>query len=247
MFFGFDPIYMIILVAGMALSGGAALLVKLQFSRGQKISIRSGLTGREVAERILRDADIHDVTVHEHQGVLSDHYNPMNKTLHLSPDVYNGTNASAAGVAAHEVGHAIQHARGYAPMWMRSVLVPVANIGSMMGPLLVTIGIVMGCAQQATSGDHGFAYALAIGGVILFGAAAAFTLVTVPVEFDASSRAKNRLVALGITQSGEEDNAVRGVLTAAGLTYVAAAVVAIVQLLYWAWRAGLIGGGNRRD
>ena len=245
--FGFDPIYIGILIVGMVLSGGASLLVRIQFSRGNKIAIRSGLTGREVAERILRDADVRDVTVHEHQGFLSDHYNPMAKTLNLSPEVFNGTTAASAGIAAHEVGHAIQHARGYAPMWLRSVLVPVANIGSMLGPWLVIIGIFMGAAAQATAGIHGAGYWLAVGGVMLFGAAAAFTLVTVPVEFNASGRARERLTALGITQPGEEDSAVRGVLTAAGLTYVAAALTAILQLLYWAWRAGLIGGGRRDD
>lgn len=245
--FGFDPVYIIILVFSMLLSGGAALLVKLQFSRGQKIAIRSGLTGHEVAERILRDAGITNVTVHEHQGFLSDHYNPMDRTLHLSPEVYNGTDAAAAGVAAHEVGHAIQHAHGYFPMWIRSALVPLANIGSMLGPWLVIIGIFMGSADQLAKGHPGWASWLAIGGVALFGMAAAFSLVTVPVEFNASARARDRLVALGITSPGAEDAAVRGVLTAAGLTYVAAAVTALIQLIYWAWRAGLIGGGRRDD
>lgn len=245
MMFGFDPIYIGILVVGMVLSGGAALLVKLQFARGQKIAIRSGMTGREVAERILQDAGITNVTVNEHQGFLSDHYNPMDRSLHLSPDVYNGRDAAAAGVAAHEVGHAIQHARGYFPMWIRSFLVPMANIGSMLGPWLVIIGIFMGSADQMLKGQPGLAAWLAIGGVALFGMAAAFSLVTVPVEFNASSRARDRLVALGITAPGAEDAAVRGVLTAAGLTYVAAAVVALMQLVYWAWRAGLLGGGRR--
>lgn len=245
--FGFDPVYLIILVAGMALSGGAALLVRLQFARGKKVPIRSGLTGREVAERILRDAGISNVTVSEHQGFLSDHYNPVDRSLHLSPDVFHGTDAAAAGVAAHEVGHAIQHAHGYFPMWIRSALVPMANLGSMLGPWLVIIGIFMGSADQMLKGQPGLAAWLAIGGVALFGAAAAFSLVTVPVEFNASARARDRLVALGITAPGAEDAAVRGVLTAAGLTYVAAAVTALMQLIYWAWRAGLIGGGRRDD
>lgn len=239
-------IYIGIMVVGFAISGGAALLVKLAFARGARIAIRSGMTGREVAEAILRDADIRDVKVVEHQGFLSDHYNPMNKTLALSPDVYHRATASAAGVAAHEVGHAIQHARGYAPMWMRSILVPVANLGSMLGPVIIMVGGGLGAAEQAAKGIPGLGLTLALIGVGLFVAATLFTLITVPVEFNASSRAKERLIALGITRPGEEDNAVRGVLTAAGLTYVAAAVTSILWLLYWLWRAGLIGG-QRRD
>lgn len=240
-------IYLGIIVAGLALSGLAALLVKLQFARGSRIAIRSGMTGREVAEAILRDADIRDVNVVEHQGFLSDHYNPMSKTLALSPDVYGRATAAAAGVAAHEVGHAIQHARGYAPMWMRSILVPVANLGSMLGPIIIMVGGGLGAAQQAASGVPGLGLTIAIIGVTLFGAATLFTLITVPVEFNASSRAKQRLVALGITRPGEEDDAVRGVLLAAGLTYVAAAVSAILWLLYYLWQLGLIGGQRRDD
>jgi uncharacterized protein len=245
MHFDSNLLFWAILIGSMLLSGGAALLVKMQFSRGQRIAIASGLTGREVAERILRDADISDVTVVEHQGFLSDHYNPMTKTLALSPDVYNGISASSAGVAAHEVGHAIQHARAYSPLWMRSVLVPVANIGSMLGPWIVIAGAMMGAAQQAAAGKGGLALTIGLVGVALFGAATLFTLVTVPVEFNASSRAKDRLIALGITRTGEEDNAVRGVLMAAGLTYVAAAVTSIAWLIYYLMQLGLLGG--RRD
>ncbi len=238
----FDPIYWLILGISALLSLVTAGMVKAQFARGRRVPISSGLRGVDVAQRILRDADIHDVEVVEHQGFLSDHYNPMTKTLALSHDVYNGQNAAAAGIAAHEVGHAIQHARGYSPMWLRSAIVPVANIGSMIGPWLIIAGIMMGAAQGAGMG-HG----LALSGVILFGAATLFTLVTVPVEFNASSRAKERLVALGITREGEESQAVRGVLTAAGLTYVAAAIGSILQLLYWAMQAGLLGGRSSDD
>jgi Zn-dependent membrane protease YugP len=171
----------------------------------------------------------------------------MDKTLNLSPEVYNGTSAAAAGVAAHEVGHAIQHAQGYSPMWLRSMLVPVANIGSMLGPYVVIGGMMMGAAGQAASGHYHAAYYVAVAGVALFGAATLFTLVTVPVEFDASARGKRHLATLGITRTEEEASAVRGVLTAAGMTYLAAAATSLMMLLYWAWRAGLIGGGNRRD
>lgn len=233
----FDPLYMAILVVTMILSGGVSLLVKTRFSAGQNVRISSGLTGAEVAKAILMDAGITDVQVLRHQGFLSDHYNPMNKTLNLSPEVYDGRSASAAGVAAHEVGHAIQHAQDYFPMWLRSTIVPVANIGSMFGPLIVIIGIALMGAGKLVIGHN-----VAVVGVLLFAAMTLFTLITVPVEFDASSRAKKILARLDIVSQGKEYNTVSGVLFAAGLTYVAAAIGAILQLLYWAARAGLLGG-----
>lgn len=235
----FDPLYMSILLVTLVLSGTVSMLVKSRFAAGQKVRITSGLTGADVAKAILMDAGITDVKVLVHQGFLSDHYNPLNKTLNLSKDVYYGQNASAAGVAAHEVGHAIQHAQGYFPLWLRSFIVPAANVGSNLGPWLVILGIILMSAGRALG------YSLAIVGVLLFAIATFFTLVTVPVEFDASSRAKKSLARMDIVAQGREYNTVSGVLFAAGLTYVAAAVSSILQLLYWAYRAGLIGG--RRD
>jgi Zn-dependent membrane protease YugP len=235
----FDPLYMFILLVTLVLSGAVSLLVKSRFAAGQKVRITSGLTGADVAKAILMDAGITDVKVLVHQGFLSDHYNPLNKTLNLSKEVYYGQNASAAGVAAHEVGHAIQHAQGYFPLWLRSFIVPAANIGSNLGPWLVILGIILMSAGRALG------YSLAVVGVLLFALATFFTLVTVPVEFDASSRAKKALARMDIVAQGREYNTVSGVLLAAGLTYVAAAISSILQLLYWAYRAGLIGG--RRD
>ena len=235
----FDPLYMSILLVTLVLSGAVSLLVKSRFAAGQKVRITSGLTGADVAKAILMDAGITDVKVLVHQGFLSDHYNPLNKTLNLSKEVYYGQNASAAGVAAHEVGHAIQHAQGYFPLWLRSFIVPAANIGSNLGPWLVILGVILMSAGRALG------YSLAIVGVLLFAIATFFTLVTVPVEFDASSRAKKALARMDIVAQGREYNTVSGVLFAAGLTYVAAAISSILQLLYWAYRAGLIGG--RRD
>ena len=235
----FDPLYMSILLVTLVLSGAVSMLVKSRFAAGQKVRITSGLTGADVAKAILMDAGITDVKVLVHQGFLSDHYNPLNKTLNLSKEVYYGQNASAAGVAAHEVGHAIQHAQGYFPLWLRSFIVPVANIGSNLGPWLVILGIILMSAGRALG------YSLAIVGVLLLAIATFFTLVTVPVEFDASSRAKKALARMDIVAQGREYNTVSGVLFAAGLTYVAAAISSILQLLYWAYRAGLIGG--RRD
>lgn len=231
----FDPLYMAILVIGLVLSGITSFMVSSRFKAGQKVRIQSGLTGAEVAKAILADAGITDVTIHEAKGFLADHYNPLNKTLHLSKDVYHGTNASAAGVAAHEVGHALQHAENYFPMWLRSFIVPAANIGSNLGPWLVIIGIVLMSVQSL-----GFGQSVAIFGVALFALSTVFTFVTVPVEFDASNRAKKRLQVLNIVQQGREYKAVSAVLLAAGLTYVAAAIQSLMQLVYWAIRAGLL-------
>jgi len=238
----FDPIYMIIVVIALVLSGGAAFMVKSRFAKSSQVPISSGYTGAQVAEQLLRDAGITDVSVHEHKGFLSDHYNPINRTLNLSPDVYNGRSAAAAGVAAHEAGHAMQHAQNYFPMWVRSAIVPVANIGSNLGPWIIMIGILLGAGAEI---DTGIGHTLAVIGVALFAAATAFTLVTVPVEFDASARAKRQLQHLGIVKQGNEANAVSSVLTAAAMTYVAAAIASVLQLLYWAYKAGLIGGRRR--
>lgn len=236
----FDPLYMLIIAVGVVLSGGASVLVKSRFAKGKKVGLWSGMTGAEVARRVMNSAGVNDVEIVQTQGFLSDHYNPVNKTLALSPEVYHGNNASAAGVAAHEAGHALQHAQGYTPMWIRSALVPMANLGSTLGPWIIIIGILLGAAEGL-----GLGVGVAKFGVVLFGAATLFTLVTVPVEYDASSRAKKALDQLGIVRPGEESGAVAGVLSAAGLTYVAAAISSILTLLYWAHRAGLLGG--RRD
>ena len=245
MIFGFDLIYLAIAGFCMLLSMAASFYVKSSFIKGQQTPLRSGITGAEVARRILRDQDIADVEVVEGQGFLSDHYNPMAKTLNLSPDVFNGRTASAAGVAAHEVGHALQHAQGDVTMWARSILVYPAMFGSQLGPWLVIGGLMIAGGHALQAGT--FAHGLALFGVGLFGVATACSIFIVFNEFNASSRAKFLLVKLGITQQGEEDAAVRSVLFAAGLTYLAAAVGSFLQLLYWAWKAGLIGGGRREE
>lgn len=237
----FDPLYMGILLITLLISGAVSALVKARFKAGQEVQIRSGLTGAEVASAILADAGIFDVRIRETSGFLSDYYNPMDKTLNLSHDVYHGRSASSAGVAAHEVGHAIQHAKNYFPMWLRSAIVPVAGIGSNLGPMIVILGILLMSFGKMALGQN-----VAIVGVVLFGMATLFTLITVPVEFNASSRAKKCLARLNILAPGREREVVSGVLLAAGLTYVAAAVSSIMQLLYWALRAGLLGG-RRND
>lgn len=244
--FGFDLIHIAILGVGMVLSLITSGYVKYKFNKGKEVGLRSGMTGAEIARAILRHHDVVDVTVVEHQGFLSDHYSPTEKKLALSPDVYHGRTAAAAGVAAHEVGHALQHAHGALSMWLRTILVYPAHFGSMIAPWLVIAGIFLGSAEQAARNNPGLAYYLAIGGVFLFGIAFACAMFIVVNEFDASKRAKLALINMGITKPGEEDDTVRGVLLAAGLTYVAGAVVALMELVYWAWKAGLIGG-QRRD
>jgi uncharacterized protein len=227
-----DPIYWIIMIVCMALSGLAALFVKARFRQGQQVPLASGLTGAEIARRILHHEGITDVKVEEHQGFLSDHYNPGSKSLHLSPDVYHGSTAAAAGVAAHEVGHALQHAHGDITMWGRTILVYPAHFGQNFAPWIIIAGIMLAGGSALVPGS--MAYMLAVGGVSLFGVASLCSIIIVFNEFNASKRARFALADMGITRPGEEDDAVRSVLTAAGLTYVAAAAAALLNLLYWA-------------
>jgi uncharacterized protein len=237
-----DIVYLIIAGGTLVLSLGAAALVRARVARARLVPAASGLTGAEAAARILRYTGLEGLRIEEHAGMLSDHYNPLTRTLALSHDVFHGRDAAAVGIAAHEAGHALQHAKGYAPMWVRSLLVPMANLGSLIGPWLVIAGIALGAAQQAVPG---LAWWLAAAGLGLFGLAALFTLVTLPVEFDASARAKLLLREYGIVGDGEDAVQVNRVLTAAGLTYVAAAATSVLWLLYWAWQAGFLGQRER--
>lgn len=223
----FDPLYLFILGVGFVLSLGAQFWVKSSVKKWSQVPTSRGMTGREVAEAILRARGIQGVKVEPVQGFLSDHYDPSSRTLRLSPDIYNGRSVSAAGIAAHEVGHAIQHQDGYLPMKLRQKMVPVANIGTSLGIWVTIAGIFIGIMELATIG------------VLLFGAAVAFTIVTLPVEFDASARAKKVLIGQGLV-TGEEARGVSKILNAAAATYVAAAVASVLQLLYWAYRAGLL-------
>ena len=240
----FDPLYLIIMLTCLALSAATSLRVKAAFAQGKKTAVSSGVTGAEAAARILKANGIFDVKIIEGKGFLTDHYNPATKNLVLSPDVYRGSSAASVGVAAHEVGHAVQHATGYRWLGLRTALVPVVNIGSNIGLWLVIIGIILGSAYQASSGNLSIGYYLALTGVILYSATFVFSVVTVPVEIDASRRAVRELEADGITRSAEETEAVRKVLSAAALTYVAAAIGSLLQLAYWVLRSGIL---NRRD
>jgi Zn-dependent membrane protease YugP len=201
-------------------------------AKWDEVPLQGGLTGRDVAQAILRARGITNVNIEMVDGFLSDHYDPSNKVLRLSPGVYSGRSVTAAGIAAHEVGHAIQDADHYGLMAFRQTLVPVANIGTQLGVWLVMLGAMIGMMGLAKLG------------VFLFAGFVLFTLITLPVEIDASWRARKLLLSNGIV-TGEEAIGVTNVLTAAAATYLAAALTALLQLLYFALRSGLLGG--RRD
>ena len=225
----FDPFYMAIMMIGFILSFGAQMWVKSSTAKWDKVALQGGLTGKDIAARILRARGISGVRIEMVQGFLSDHYDPRDKTLRLSPGVFNGRSVTAAGIAAHEVGHAIQDADKYAPMGIRQVLVPVANIGTQAGIWMVIIGAMIGATGIAKLG------------VFLFAGFVLFTIVTLPVEIDASIRARKLLLANNIVTKHEAIG-VSAVLMAAAATYLAATLTALLQLFYFAMRAGLIGG-----
>ncbi len=225
----FDPLYMLVLLVGFGMSGLASMWTRAAFNKWSKVATRRGQTGAQVAAAILRAEGIDGVGIEPARGFLSDHYDPRTKTLRLSPEVFEGRTVAAAGIAAHEVGHAIQDAHGFLPMRMRQLMVPVANIGTNLGLWMVIGGMFLGFSGLSTLG------------VILFGGFVVFTVVTLPVELDASRRAR-RVLEKNQLLSAEELGGVTRILTAAATTYLAAAVTAILQLLYWMLRLGLIGG-----
>lgn len=225
----FDPLYLLALLPGIALSMWASIRVKSTFNRYSRVRARSGLSGAEAARELIRRAGISHVKVERTPGFLSDHYDPSAKVLRLSPDVYDGRSLAALGVAAHEAGHALQHADSYAPLAFRSLIVKPAGIGSQLGMYVALAGIFFHAQPMIWLG------------IILFSAFILFTLVTLPVEFNASSRAVKVLVDTGMVARDEAADTKR-VLDAAALTYVAAAVAALLQLLYLLMRAGILGG-----
>jgi hypothetical protein len=233
----FDPLYLLVIGVGAALSLWAQARVKGAFSKYSRIPAASGRTGAQVAGDILAARGVRDVRIEPVEGRLSDHYDPRGKVLRLSPDVYRGQSMAAFGIAAHEVGHALQDAQGYAPLRFRSAWVPVANIGSGLSWIVIILAFLMGGAATALG------QGLAVAGVGLFATTTVFTLVTLPVEFDASKRALATLRGLGYV-SEEEIRGARRVLNAAALTYVAAFVTSLLTLLYWLFRLGLLGGSR---
>ncbi len=225
-----DMRLMLYLLPALLLAGIASMLVKTTFKRYAGVRCYSGMTGAQAAERILRVNGIYDVTVEQTSGFLSDHYDPTKKVLRLSPDVYGSNSLSAVGVACHEAGHALQHANSYVPLMFRTALVPVTSISSSLAFYVVAAGFLF--------------RPLLLVGCAMFAVAFLFSLVTLPVEWDASARAKQHLVMAGIVSPSQEAQVGR-VLNAAFLTYLAAAVSSLITLLYYLARSGVIGGGRR--
>ena len=228
----YDPTYFLVLI-GVVFSLLAQTKVTNTFSKYSQVRNRTGMTGAEAAQRILQGAGIYDVRIEHINGNLTDHFDPRSKVLRLSDAVYGSASVAAVGVAAHECGHAIQHAKGYAPLKFRSMLVPVANFGSKIAWPLIILGLFI------TSKSSTLLINL---GIIAFLGAVLFQVVTLPVEFNASNRAIRIIEETGLMQ-GEEVKSARKVLSAAALTYVASAATAILQLL----RIFLLVGGRRRN
>jgi uncharacterized protein len=228
----FDPLFMVLMLPGVALALLAMFVTKTTFAKYSRVAASSGLSGAEAARHLLDSQGLHDVPVEMTQGFLTDNYDPRTRTLHLSPQVYQSQSLSAIGVACHEAGHALQHAKHYAPLALRSELVPAAQLGSNLALPIFFVGLLFGLPFLVKAG------------ILVFGLTVLFTLITLPVEWDASSRAKRLMVESGIVTPGERP-AAAAVLNAAFLTYIASAVTAILTLLYYLMRAGLLG--RRRD
>ena len=227
----FDPIYLILALPGLLLGLWAQARVKGTFNKYSKVRTSRNMTGADVARFLLDNEGLQDIQIEETQGVLSYHYDPRSRVLRLSPDVYRQPSVAAAGVAAHEMGHALQHSVGYGPLQFRNAIVPVVQFSSMLAPILFIIGFLLRLTPLAWLG------------IILFAGAVVFALITLPVEFDASRRAKALLHSSGVLMPQEIDG-VDKVLDSAAWTYVAAAIAAIGQLLYYLL---LMTGGSRRD
>ncbi|MFZ0544308.1 MAG: zinc metallopeptidase [Candidatus Promineifilaceae bacterium] len=229
MFF-FNPLYLVFALPGLLLGLWARSRVNGAFNKYKQVRTAQNITGAQVARTLLDSQGLQNVQVEEVQGFLSDHYDPRTKVLRLSPEVYRVPSVAAAGIAAHEMGHALQDKGGYFPLQIRSAIVPAAQFGSTLAPWIFIAGFLLNLTT------------LAWVGLILFGAAVVFTLITLPVEFDASRRAKKLLAGSGVL-IGNEMQGVNKVLDAAALTYVAAAVSAIGTFLYYLL---LLTGGSRR-
>jgi Zn-dependent membrane protease YugP len=225
----FDPLYFLFLLPAMLLAGYAQLRVQIAYAEASEQRASSGLTGAEAAAYVLRASGLSNLNIEVSHGYLSDHYDPRHKMLRLSPDVYQGRSLAALGIAAHEAGHAIQDAKHYAPLLARNAIIPLASFGSNASWVLLFLGIAVNSLN------------LVLFGIVLFSFVVIFQLVNLPVEYDASARAKEVLVSKGlITQ--DELPMVRRVLSAAALTYVAATLTLVLTLLYYLFRSGLIGG-----
>ncbi len=227
--FGLDLMYWVFLAPGILLALWAQFRVHRAYAQAHDIPARSGLSGAEAAEAVLHEAGVSGVRVEPVEGFLTDHYVPGEKVLRLSPDVYAGRSLAALGIAAHEAGHAIQDARRYPLLVIRNLLVPVAGFGSSISWVLILIGFLLSSLMLVKVG------------IIAFSAVVVFQLVNLPVEFDASRRARLALIEGGLI-SRAEDETVGKVLNAAALTYVAATLTSVLTLLYFLFRSGLLGG-----
>lgn len=229
--FHIDPLYLILAAPGLVIALIATFITKTTFAKYSEVPSTKGLTGAEAAAKLLKDAGIFDVAIEETQGFLSDHYDPMTRTLRLSPGVFESRSLSAIGVACHEAGHAIQHARSYYPLYLRSALVPITNFSSIGSYIIIPLGFLMQ------------SFNMIIIGIALFSLVVLFSLITLPVEWNASARAKELMVSAGIVSQDEAYSAGK-VLNAAFLTYVASAISALLTLLYYLIRAGVFNSRN---
>ncbi len=226
--FMFDPMFLLMIAPAFLLALLAQWMVKSAYS--EMSQVRASMSGREAARRILDASGLQGIEIEQVPGHLSDHYDPSHKVLRLSPEVYSGHSMASVGIAAHEAGHALQDAKHYAPLVIRNLAVPAANFGSSIGTLLLMAGMALTFYAAA-----GFGKWIFLAGIIAFGATVVFQVINLPVEFDASSRAKTQLVNLGIV-SGTDLHYVSKVLNAAALTYVAATLQAVLTLLYYIMR-----------
>jgi Zn-dependent membrane protease YugP len=225
----FDPLYLVFSLPALVLALVAQWRVKSAFNKFSQVRTYRGMSGAQVARAMLNENQLQEVSVEETNGLLSDHYDPRSRTLRLSGDVYRSNSVAAVGVAAHEAGHALQHAQGYVALQARTAIVPVVQFGSWLGPLVFMLGFVLSLRPVAWLG------------VVLFGVVVVFSLVTLPVEFDASRRALVWLEGSGIAASMEHEKA-KNALFWAAMTYVAAAVGSLAQLAYF-----LLMALNRRE
>ena len=226
----FDPTYFIFMIPAFILMGITSWYVRSSYSKWSKVRASSGLTGAQAAQRLISSGNLYGVKVQGIAGNLTDHYDPRDKTLSLSQGVINSPSVAAVAIAAHELGHAMQDAEDYLPLRLRSAIVPAVNIGSYLGWILIMAGLLLRMTNLAWLG------------VLVFSGGALFALATLPVEFNASARAKELLVQTGIIQTDEERRGVNAVLNSAALTYVAVLITAVLQLLYF---ASLVSGRRR--
>jgi len=240
-FFFYDPLYMGAMAIGLVLTLWAQMRVKSAFARFSRVGVRSGMSGAEAAAAVARAGNASGIRIERHQGFLSDHYDPRARTLRLSPEVFDGRSISSIAVAAHEAGHAIQHAVAYPALGFRSAMVPIANIGNTLWPMPFFLGMLLAGGQDAAGGSS-TGQMLMMVGILMFAGVVLFQLVTLPVEYDASRRAKAVLAQAGIVQTPEEARGVDKVLDAAALTYVAAALSSLLTLI-----ALIVRANQRRD